>query len=202
MSLICWDGFRVNLLFFGLVGVDISMGSLPRAIDVDEDFGSFGGLQDLTNMDGILQHNPTLDPKGKGKEVVNTDVGAAALPILISDVTRGQLGTLTQNALDSLLGMKGIGPLNDSGPLFYAETSSLTNTTSAASSSRSARQQRQEDIIKRAKERRVEIQEDLDVIKRRLWETTVEKAGLLLIASGQGEERENVLSSRFFSPYA
>ena len=166
---------------------------MPIAINVDEDFGSFGGLPDFTNMDGVPQHNLMLDPK-------------PAPPVSISDVTRGQLGTLTQNVLDSLLGMKGTtmysrlpssstststpsvrtDPSNDSTPLLYAEKS-LPNTTTAASSSRSARQQRQEDIIKRAKERRAEVQAELDVVKRRLWETTIERAGLLLIASGQGD---------------
>jgi len=198
----------VLIWFFGLVGVGLSTGggSLPIAVDVDEDFGTFGGLPDLNNMDDVLpQQNPTLDPKGKGKEMVNPGTCTASTPVSILDDTRGQLGTLTQNAL---LGMKGItkysgfpssssstsallhtAPPNDPVHPVYVETSTIAT---AGSPSHSARQQRKEDIIRRAKERRDKIQEELDVVKKRLWETTIERAGLLLIARRQGEGGKGV----------
>jgi len=54
-----------------------------------------------------------------------------------------------------------------------------TNLDRQLVSGLSARQIRKEDILKRANERRQEIQEELNTVKRRLWETTIEQAALI-----------------------
>jgi len=60
-----------------------------------------------------------------------------------------------------------------------APSASTTNSHRQLVSGLSARQIRKEDILKRANERRQEIQEELNTVKRRLWETTIEQAALI-----------------------
>ena len=49
-----------------------------------------------------------------------------------------------------------------------------------------ARQLRREDIVRRAREQRAAIQAELDVVKMRLWGTTIEQAGMVVLARKVG----------------
>lgn len=49
-----------------------------------------------------------------------------------------------------------------------------------------ARQLRREDIVRRAREQRAVVQAELDEVKIRLWGTTIEQAGMVVLARKVG----------------
>jgi len=98
----------------------------------------------------------TLD-KGKRKEVERFTTPSLSPDLHLDDALLNSMATSTA----------------------LAPSASTTNSHRQLVSGLSARQIRKEDILKRANERREEIQEELNTVKRRLWETTIEQAALI-----------------------
>ena len=112
----------------------------------------------------------TLD-KGKRKEVEQFITTPSLSPHLQPDAS-------APTGLNDLLGPDGL--LNSmANSTALASSASTTNSHRQLVSGLSARQIRKEDVVKRANERRQKIQEELNTVKRRLWETTIEQAALI-----------------------
>ncbi|KAJ3504317.1 hypothetical protein NLJ89_g7995 [Agrocybe chaxingu] len=175
-----WNGFN-GMAQMGLF--DVGGGRTP--MDLDHDPDSFGVLTELPAPEKDMRM-PSLPPtsldKGKGKEVELTPASTPLAPSTVSSAA--------QKAFRNLLG------LQTSDELFSAAPAApFFPPSSVAASSRlilergsgsipsktepSLRKVRKDDIIKRAQEKRKQLKEELDSVKRQLWATTVEQAALI-----------------------
>ena len=128
----------------------------------------------------FLSLQPPVIGKGKAMEVV----GPLTTTKIIETIP--QIGSVAQSVFNALLSAKTRDELLACISGTTPSTTPSTSTTAKSmkrsdetDSERSARLRRKEDIIRRAKERRQEIQESLNNIKRQLWETTIEQAALV-----------------------
>ena len=125
-----------------------------------------GGL-----TDGLMGLSMVSEASGKGKEKAksrvlgpaNTTIEPAATPTPLAEVPLFQQ---QQRLSDALL--------------------SVTPVVASLVPPTVARQLRREDIVRRAREQRAAIQAELDVVKMRLWGTTIEQAGMVVLARKVG----------------
>ena len=192
-------------------GTDAHAGSLPlvgweAALSMPVE--SFGVLPELhesvpktVEMPQVGTFGARLEPghsrvdKGKGRA---TDALQATHQTISSSVTpkefafQALMGTPLDTAIQSLCTSPSTSTNSwASTPAFslpFSKTtisaSSLnpsTSTTPALSTPQELRKRRKADILRRAKEKRKRMQEELDEVKNQLWATTVEQAGLLLM---------------------
>ena len=151
-----------------------NLGDVPMYVNLEQ--GSFPEK----DLDADLGLQSSVGNKGKVKVVgpSTTRKTVKAVP---------QFGPVTQSAFNALLSSKSrdellaciTGSASPSTGLSTSANAKLTKRSSETDAERSARIRRKEDIIRRAKERRYEIQEGLNDIKRQLWETTIEQAALV-----------------------
>jgi hypothetical protein len=143
-----------------------------RFMGVAEGIGNFGFSPEIVEKDFDMATS-TLD-KGKRKEVEQFTT-PSLLPHLQFDASA------STGANDLLVNPKSADGLLDSmaKSTALASSASTTNSHGQLVSGLSARQIRKEDVLKRANERRQKIQEELNTVKRRLWETTIEQAALI-----------------------
>jgi len=153
---------------------DVAQHGLSYNSGVDLDLGRNG----FGEKDDFLSLRPPVRDKGKAKEVVEPSSTTKMVE------TGPQIGPVTQSVFNALLSTKTRDELlacitGSASSTPISATAKPMKRSNETDSERSARQRRKEDIIRRAKERRQEIQEDLNNIKRQLWETTVEQAALI-----------------------
>ncbi|KAF8164403.1 hypothetical protein BJ912DRAFT_1004155 [Pholiota molesta] len=177
---------------------DVFMGGGGTEGGVDEQ-GNVGGWNDVGGGDsggaammdfGILPEDVEdaqalggsypASAKGKGKEI---DAGDA--PPSVSRSTAVSTPTPAPSSTTT--------PSLSSAPHHQLQLQSTSSTQlrhrydallSAKASSEPktvSRQQRRDDIVKRAEEQKRAIQKELDAVKTRLWETTIEQAGLITL---------------------
>jgi hypothetical protein len=153
-------------------------GSSGKSGGISMDLDPGGGIaENNLNVDFPSIQRPPMD-KGKAKEVVE--------PTTMAKVAEAvpQPGPVTQSAFNALPSTKTRDELlacitgssfSPTGP----STPAAAKTMRRGHETESERQRRKEDIIRRAKERRQEIQENLNNVKHQLWETTIEQAALI-----------------------
>ena len=175
-----WGGFP-PMTYPGLSSVGWQR---DNGVDVDtQDFGLLPDIQDLES------YKSAAVDKGKDKAVEITEPAITSTPVLATTATSLTAATVSQ------------GPLFP--PLFVAPTPATTSTETCASSRaileklalvagkgspplatastgpQSARKVKKDAIIKRAREKRDLLLGELNDVKMKLWESTVEQAGLL-----------------------
>ena len=126
--------------------------------------------------------------KGKAKEVVepSTTPRVVETELDFGPITEFGLNSPTaKDSIDEILAR-----ITSSSVPSVAAAPKATKRGSETESEQTARLRRKEDIIQRAKERRHDIQENLNNIKRQLWETTVEQAALIHLTKKLEIERE------------
>ncbi|KAF9048694.1 hypothetical protein BJ165DRAFT_1461799 [Panaeolus papilionaceus] len=178
-----------------------SLGTSGDGMMVDEGNGpSMGGL-DAFGMGGVPHVVEGMDEgflgkvdKGKGREVVAASsigvvedpatatrtAGTPTAPTTVQKPTPSLEDAVFQSFFKRTPVFTPTVPLPSSATL-PALLSTLSAPTAASASSESAaeRKLKREDILKRAKEKRQKLQEELNKVKTQLWETTVEQAGLV-----------------------
>ncbi|KAH9481704.1 hypothetical protein JR316_0006231 [Psilocybe cubensis] len=175
------------------------------AMNVDDGENDFGFLPDVDEGDSTRHTSviPLAD-KGKGKAVdldptwtpvstltplstnPNTRTSTPAPPNLPSTTASASTSTDAQAALRSLLS----GPsysssscvVNKLAPASADASFTPSATVSALEASRLKRKARKDDIIGRAQEKKRQLQEELNKVKIKLWETTIEQAALVHLA--------------------
>lgn len=139
------------------------------SMDMDE-MGSFGMLPEIVEKDSDMAISASTVDKGGKSEVEHFSLPTLTpshSPVPHPDPNESNNAKSADGWIDS-----------------EVYSNAFVASTSATSSgmqdpSREAHQLRKEDILKRANERRQELQEELDTVKRRLWETTIEQAALI-----------------------
>jgi len=169
------QGMWGNSLWAGLDGVTQQhLGGVGDGIgmDMNELTASFGTLPPVIVQE--VEDRARLD---KGKE-------RAVEPVS----TPPHAASVAQTPFHGLLGMKISDDLFKSMTAAPAKAATTSTAISKGTKPRpptnavprpTPRQLRKDGIIKRAQERRQQLQEELDSVKRQLWETTIEQAALI-----------------------
>lgn len=153
----------------------------------EDEGGEASTEEDTTNEKGRRKMD-----KGKGKE--------KQLPIVTAMVENGTTTDSTPQ-LEGVSSAPSSSTHSSDGPSVSAVNakidaySTILNSTSApdttpATAARITRLARKSDVIQRATARRKQLQEELDSVKVRLWECTIEEAVLINLRRGVNEERQ------------
>ncbi|CAA7267005.1 unnamed protein product [Cyclocybe aegerita] len=155
------------------------------SMDLNNDQHSFGVLPELPEPEKDMRV-PSLPAtsldKGKGKEAEPISASAPLAPSTVSSAAqkafRNLLGLQTS---DELFSAPPLGPFFP--PSSVAASSRLILERGSGSmpikTEPTLRKVRKDDIIKRAQEKRRQLKEELDSVKKQLWATTIEQAALI-----------------------
>jgi len=151
-----WDMSLPDVYMGGAEGEGSSQGWEEGNVIPMDSVADLGLLPELPQKE-IGQYGTTVVDKGKGKAVDFIPMPTAILPPLPA----------AQEAFRSLLGAK------------PPDATFVPSPTVPDANLRATRKLKRDEIIKRAQEKRQRLQEELNNVKMRLWETTVEQAGLV-----------------------